>query len=63
MTRAWRAGAAAAAAPTHLTRDLMLLAVPYSSPSILFVIEIWLFGGRISEIIDVPLLRDRGRGE
>ena len=41
----------------RLTRDLMLDAVPNSSASILAAIEIWDFGGRISDIMLVPLLQ------
>ena len=40
----------------RLTRDLMLEAVPYSSASIFAANEICDFGGRISEIMDVPFL-------
>ena len=43
----------------RLTRDLMLDAVPYSSPSIFAAAEIWDFGGRINEIILVPFLYGR----
>ena len=39
----------------RLTRLLMLEAVPYSSASILLIWLIWVPGGMISEIIDVPL--------
>lgn len=39
-----------------LTRDLMLDAVPYSSPSILLTRAIISLGGMMSEIMDVPLL-------
>ena len=40
----------------RLTRDLMFEAVPNSSASILAAREIWSLGGRISEIMLVPLL-------
>jgi hypothetical protein len=42
----------------RLTRDLMFVAVPISSVSILLTREIWSFGGMISEIIDVPALNE-----
>ena len=45
----------------RLTRDLMFDAVPNSSASIFAAREIWSFGGRISEIIDVPLPRAASR--
>lgn len=41
----------------RFTRDLMLDAVPYSSANILAIKETCPFGGIISEIIDVPLLK------
>ena len=41
----------------RFTRDLMFDAVPYSSASIFAAIEICDFGGRMSEIMEVPLLR------
>ena len=48
----------------RLTRDLMFDAVPNSSASIFAAREIWSLGGRISEIMLVPLLRvTRARGE
>ncbi len=43
--------------PHRFTRDLMLDAVPYSSPSIFAIAEICVFGGMINEIILVPALR------
>jgi len=42
---------------SRFTRDLMLDAVPYSSASILEACAICEPGGRIREIILVPLLR------
>lgn len=42
---------------SRFTRLLMLDAVPYSSASILAARLIWSLGGRMSEIIEVPLLR------
>lgn len=49
---------AAQAAGAHLfTRDLMLLAVPYSSASSLLACATCDFGGMTSEIMLVPLLR------
>ena len=47
----------ASSTDSRLTRDLMFEAVPYSSASILAANEICDFGGRISEIMLVPLLR------
>ena len=44
-----------------LTRLLMLLAVPYSSASILDMRGIWPLGGTTSEIIEVPLPRAASR--
>lgn len=41
----------------RLTRDLMLLAVPYSSLNILFTRDIWSPGGMIRDIIEVPFPR------
>ena len=40
----------------RLTRDLMLDAVPNSSASILAAREIWSLGGKMREIMLVPLL-------
>ena len=42
---------------SRFTRDLMLEAVPSSSPNIFATREIWSRGGTISEIIEVPLLQ------
>lgn len=46
---------------SRLTRDLMFDAVPNSSASILAAIETWDLGGRMREIIEVPLLRGAKR--
>lgn len=46
----------------RLTRDLMFEAVPNSSASIFAAREIWSFGGRIREIMLVPLLRTTHMG-
>lgn len=47
---------------SRLTRDLMFEAVPNSSASILAAMETWDLGGRMSEIMEVPLLRDANEG-
>ena len=43
----------------RFTLDLMFDAVPNSSANILATLEIWSFGGMISEIMLVPLLFGR----